>query len=369
MPRAMPPIARIPLARSLPRLLMLPLLEVAAGLAVAAAGYLGALDHGIVLAAAGAFLALLGLATAIVLLTVRLEVREAALRLSWFGGRRAYPLVRGPVTRIRLRGEGAARLRPRSGIVRWGLGRARLRDEEDVEVVRLAPTPSAILVPTQRGRLAVAARDEGALLKALSAAARARQRVADLAAPPPVEVPATAVEEPEPAPEVAGPAVAGPRLMTGIERAQLERRLAEERIARAAVVEGQHLAAATPAAAEARSPDGIAAPPARRRPRVPLPRPRWVRRPVIPRPRPSALLVVLPLVGAAAAWGVGTVLGTLPEPATDDGRLTALALVLAGPATSVAAIMAMTWWPRVVGVVVTGGLVASVFIGRSLMGV
>ncbi len=40
---------------------------------------------------------------------------------------------------------------------------------------------------------------------------------------------------------------------------------------------------------------------------------------------------------------------------------------MAGPATSVGAVMAMAWWPRLVGVVVTGGLVASVFIGRALL--
>jgi hypothetical protein len=41
---------------------------------------------------------------------------------------------------------------------------------------------------------------------------------------------------------------------------------------------------------------------------------------------------------------------------------------MAGPATSVGAIMALAWWPRLVGVVVAGGLAASVFIGRSLIG-
>ena len=57
----------------------------------------------------------------------------------------------------------------------------------------------------------------------------------------------------------------------------------------------------------------------------------------------------------------------MPQAGTDLARLTSLALVLAGPATSVGAIMAMAWWPRLVGVVVTGGLAASVFIGRALL--
>ena len=59
-------------------------------------------------------------------------------------------------------------------------------------------------------------------------------------------------------------------------------------------------------------------------------------------------------------------------PSTSDGtdlaRLTSLALVLAGPATSVGALMALAVWPRLVGVVVAGGLAASVFIGRALVG-
>ena len=74
----------------------------------------------------------------------------------------------------------------------------------------------------------------------------------------------------------------------------------------------------------------------------------------------------LPTVAPALAWGVGRRAAGLPEPGTDLARLTALALVLAGPATSVGAVMALAWWPRLVGVVVAGGLAASVFIGRSL---
>jgi hypothetical protein len=55
-------------------------------------------------------------------------------------------------------------------------------------------------------------------------------------------------------------------------------------------------------------------------------------------------------------------------PETDIARLTALGLVLAGPAASVGAIMALAWWPRLVGIVVAGGLVASVLVGRVLLG-
>ncbi|MGH2393665.1 MAG: hypothetical protein ACRDGH_09245, partial [Candidatus Limnocylindria bacterium] len=90
--------------------------------------------------------------------------------------------------------------------------------------------------------------------------------------------------------------------------------------------------------------------------------------PALARPRPSAALVFLPLVGVAMVWAVGELLGLMPDPGTEVGRLTALALVLAGPAASIGAIMARVWWPRLVGVVVAGGLAAAVFIGRSLIG-
>ena len=78
--------------------------------------------------------------------------------------------------------------------------------------------------------------------------------------------------------------------------------------------------------------------------------------------------MLLPIVGAGLAWLSGLALGSMPEPGSDLARLTSLALVLAGPATSIGAIMALAWWPRLVGVVVAGGLVASVFIGRALIG-
>jgi hypothetical protein len=88
----------------------------------------------------------------------------------------------------------------------------------------------------------------------------------------------------------------------------------------------------------------------------------------IERPRATAAFILLPIAGAGVAWGIGLISGGMPEPTTDLGRLTALALVLAGPATSVGAIMARAWWPRIIGVVVAGGLAATVFIGRALLG-
>ena len=98
------------------------------------------------------------------------------------------------------------------------------------------------------------------------------------------------------------------------------------------------------------------------------PAPRRRRRVGVQRPGARAVFVFLPLLGAGLAWGVGLASGRMPEPGSDLARLTSLALVMAGPATSVGAVMALAWWPRLVGVVVIGGLAASVFIGRALIG-
>lgn len=360
MPSRTPPIARISLARSPLRLVAVPALLVASGAGLVVAAVLGPMrlmqPAWIALVAAGAMVALFGLVIAIRLLSVRLDVEEAAVRVRWLGGERVHALVPGPVTRVRLRGENASSLRSRTGWLGWTLGRATLRGEEAIQVVRLARTPTAILVPTEEGRLAIAAASEADLIEALSRAARARQRLEELArtAPP--------IAEPQPAPVGAPPDE--PHVLTGIERAELEERLARER----------HTAAAAAMAAEPSSTDAdleaeLPAPvvQAAEPPRAG----RWGGgRPAarLGHPGPSAALVLLPLVGSGLVWALATVGGRLPEAGTDLGRLTSLGLVLAGPATSVGAIMARAWWPRLVGVVVTSGLAAAVFVGRSLLG-
>jgi hypothetical protein len=366
MPSRIPPIARIRLARSPLRLLAVPLILLAAGAAMVAAAVIGPLvapePSWIALVAGGAVLASIGLLIALRLLTLRLEVEEAAVRTRWLGGERLHPLVPGPVTRVRLRGPNASSLRSRTGWLGWTVGRATLRGEEWVQVVRLAPTPSAILVPTEGGRLAIAAASESELIEALSRAARARQRLEELTRPEPREPePVEAATGPEPEPES--------HVLTGIERALLEERQALER----------PQADAAAAAAEAgRIGDGDATPEA-------LPAPataadaarderaagRWTRGRGgvrLSRPRPSAAFLLVPLIGAGGVWLVAGLTGRLPEPGTDLGRLTSLGLVLAGPATSVGAIMARAWWPRLVGVVVTSGLATAVFVGRALLG-
>lgn len=367
MPKRVAPIARIRLARSLPRLLAWPLIVALAGSAGIAAGLVvvgGA--AGYVVAGLGGFLVVAAVAAVVVLLSVRVEVEDSAIGVSWLGGGRVYPLSAGPVTRVRLRGTNASRLRARSRVLGWGIGRARLRGHESIEVVRLAPTATAILVPTERGRLAIAPASDDHLLEALSRAARARQRLADLAEPTAV-VEAPPPAEPEPEPEPALP----PPPLTGIERALLELRLAEERADVEAIEAAAALAAAGAEQAAAAAEPDVAVPPS------PLPVPvgeargrraRLRGRVAIRRPRPTVAFVILPLLAAGAVWAVGLAAGRMPEAGTDLARLTSLGLVLAGPATSVGAIMALAWWPRLVGVVVAGGLAASVFIGRALIG-
>jgi hypothetical protein len=221
--------------------------------------------------------------------------------------------------------------------------------------------------------------------------------------------------ETDPQPATAGPA---PRVMTGIERAMLEAQRARE----LADAEMTRLAAEAAAA----MPDPVE-PPAEDRPRAietpargrrlpwgrgphdepgglpaeaavdpdvqpeadpvpvsepePLPEPeplnepkpdarperRGARRSRLGVPRPSTAFALLPILGAGAVWGVATLSARLPEVSTDLAKLAALALVFSGPATSLGAIVARAWWPRLVGVVVAGGLVASAFIGRALL--
>lgn len=355
------PIARVRLARSLPRLMALPLLLLVLGIGGIAAGTLAVAGApGVALIVVGAVVALVGLAAAIVLLSLRLDVEEASIRVRWLGGDRVYELSPGPVTRVRLQGPNASKVRVRSGPFGWGLGRAVLRGEETIHIVRLAPTPTIILVPTARGRLAIApARDED-LLDALARAARARQESEARAA----EEGALEAGEPEPAAEMVPPEPEPepPRPMTGIERAMLEARLAEEaamaELAAAAALEAEAAAEleAAPPADAVEEPVEARVKVARRRLRVD-----------VPRPGARAAFVLLPLVGAGLAWGAGLASGRMPEPGSDLARLTSFALIMAGPATSVGVVMALAWWPRLVGVVVTGGLVASVFIGRALI--
>ena len=80
--------------------------------------------------------------------------------------------------------------------------------------------------------------------------------------------------------------------------------------------------------------------------------------------------VVLPLVGAGAAWGAGCPGSTgcrSRAPISAGSPSLAPRARRSGDHRS-GAIMARAWWPRLVGVVVAGGLAAAVFVGRALIG-
>lgn len=407
-------IAAIPLARAPLRLLVAPTIMVAAGAVAAGAGVVAGGPAGATLVAAGIVVAALAVYLGLMLLTVRLDVEVATLRLHWLGGGRRYMLARGAVTRVTLRGEGAARLRPRFGALGWAIGRATLRGEERVEVIRLARTASVILVPTDRGRLAVAPRSESQLIEALTAAARVQQRLDAVATQarsiPVAAVPAMAVPEmPEPEAEPAlavdaaareAPAVEEPergqRLLTGIERTLLEERLAAERAAALAAAEAERRAAAEAAAQAAvavptMEPEAPPAPARERYPRLAAVRLPALRRRAGAPPEAAAgeaaearpagpgrarralsfvvrtAAVSLPLLAAGAIAAVAAASGRLDLPEVEM-RPAALALALAGPLGAMAALLARTWFPRLAWLVAGTSLLVLVLVGRALLG-
>jgi hypothetical protein len=394
------PIAPIPLARSPGRLLTPPsILLLAGGVAVAGGVQLGNLT-GIGLVAAGLVVVALSIALATMLLSVRLDVEIATLRLRWLGGERRYTLVRGPVTRVALRGGEAARLRPRFGALGWALGRARLRGNEIVDVVRLSPSASMILVPTDRGRVGVAPASEQQLLAALAAAARIQQRLDEVAgraraftASGQEEHAAAVVPAPEPqaiALPISAPSDDGPaamrRLLTGIERTLLEERLAADRAAALLAAEAERQATTDAARMPAfvpEAPVGGATPVTARvrvRRRGQWQRPAWMARRELRRPaaldrRPFPVptdrllaygLVATPAVVAGAVWLAAAVNGRLDMP-VEQLRPVAVALLAAGPAGALAGLAAQTWFPRLVGLVAITALAALGLIGRGLL--
>ena len=235
-------------------MLAAPALLVLLGAATAAPGPIvgGPLLVGFV-AIGGAVIAF-GLWLAIRILSLRLVVEPDYLHLRGVGTDRRYHLVRGDMNRLATAGPRKVNLRVRLGSLGWAVGRAALAAGESVEVIRLATTPTVILVPTERGRVAVAVASEADFVDALRAAAhtRAERRIsaagAPLTIPAPAGQPAPAAQpapafppaptprraptfEPMPAPQPA-PAferATQPRPLTGIERMWLEDRLARER--------------------------------------------------------------------------------------------------------------------------------------------
>jgi hypothetical protein len=375
-------IAPVPLARSGRRLAVVPVIFLAAGAVAVGAGLLRIEPWGLALVAAGALVALLGLVLWLVLLSIRLEVEVATLRVRRLGGERRYTLVRGPVTRVPLRGPEAARLRPSLAALAWGVGRARLRGDETIELVRMAPSDTMILVPTDHGRVGIAPASEQQLLNALAAAARIQQRLDEVAerarayVPPPPPAPEPPVPAPAEGDERPG------RVLTGIERAILEERLAAQRAAALQAAEAERQAAADAArmatfiaAEEAQKPLLAAAqrPTARRSvslPAVRVPRPRVH----VGRPRLEVsgerlrdfVILVRPVLAAVGVWIAAATQQRLDMPPAQL-RPVAAALLASGPAAALAGVVARVWFPRLLGLVTITSLLGVGLVARALL--
>ncbi|MEO6058931.1 MAG: hypothetical protein ABIQ05_03015 [Candidatus Limnocylindria bacterium] len=391
------PIARLRLARSPVRLLAAPLVFALAGASAGAGGWMLGGIGGVGLAIAGSLAVASALFLALFVFSVSVAIEPGTVHLRWLTGERRYALIRGSLTRVTVLGAGRTTLRARFGALGWSLGRAELRGEEQIDVVRLAATPTMIVIPTDLGRLAIAAASETELIEALGTAARVQQRMeAAIASRSPVAVVVPAAPLPVPP----------RRSLTGIERALLEERLVAERAAAEASAASERLAAAELARADAPTPQPIveamapSAPPtpvapptpaitavprarprSRPRQRAAWRRPSWLQLPrrslrpataamaapaaavaSVAAPRVSARTVVrsrvridvrtitealvlgAPLAAAAVVWIAWVIGGAIFSPT--DARLLTLALALGGIGGALGAAAARVWYPR-----------------------
>lgn len=420
------PRSQIRLARQPGRLLVAPALISGAGLllvGLGAAYAAGGVLLGLIPVAVGTVAILAGGWLAAVVLSARLEVEVAELRLHWLGRESRFRLAPGSLTRVTVGGRGRPRLRSRFGALGWALGGATLNDEP-ITVVRLAARRPLVMIPTDQGRLAVVAADERELVEALTAAARVQQRLDQamaMARPVPIAVsaPPTALAGAVLPVDAAG--------LTGIERAQLERQLATQRSVAMVVAESERREAAeaaltgryepVAAAVVSREPVVAVARPSRPRQRANWHRPAWLalrlpgtaraslpagaahrsatqaatavapppvvaprlRLPALPVPslrlpvprfargRGRPLLVMAPVVVSGLTWLVAGWLELLPAEA-EGLRTVAVAIALGGPVALAGSILAWIRFPRLAGLVAASGLVALVLVGRSLVG-
>ncbi|HEY7451905.1 MAG TPA: hypothetical protein VIA02_05225 [Candidatus Limnocylindria bacterium] len=240
------------------------------GLGVAAGVLLGPGVPMAVLLLIGAVLAVVGGWVILRIRSLRLRVEPDYLHLTGMGVDRRYHLAKGSLARVA--SAGLARRR-RPSLLGSAVGPATLGDET-VELIRLGATPSVILVPTEQGRVALAAAAEDELVQTLMAAARTRAERAPVAATvisapaavtPAAVAPAAmapAAPPPPPPPPVQPESPARP--LTGIERMALEERMAEERRAALTGARTEQAAAslATAAALSPPAPPSVFVPPA-----------------------------------------------------------------------------------------------------------
>lgn len=388
-------IARVKLARELRRVLVVPLAMLILAAAAVAGGFVVPAGADVGLWVLAGVLAGASILIALVPLTLRLEVEVGGLRLRWLGGSRRFHLVPGAVTRVTVSGDGRSAVRARFGFLGWTYGEAMLRGEEQIWIVRLAPSHTVILVPTDRGRLAIAASSEPELIEALGAAARVQQRLDEVSGRVHAAIPAATepAREAEPsgwfaqAPEsLEAPQgeASRPRVLTGIERARLEAELAAARQAtleaaeaeRQAIEDARLAGAAAPPepARSAPVPAPVAEPavpwrtpgPVRQRVRGTWTRPVWA---TDARVRVLATIgwAVVPLVASLVAYVV-TGAGATLSAGDIATRMEALALVACGPLAAVGVIAARAWWPRLSGLVTVSSLSALVLLARAVTG-
>jgi hypothetical protein len=359
------PVTFLPLARDRVRLFAAPAIFLVLAAAAGAGGLLAEGPARISLLALAGLAALAGIYLASLVFSYRLLVEPGGLKLRWLGGEQRYRLVHGSVTRVAVSGRGASALHPRFGALGWAVGPAVLRGEEPIELIRLSIRPALIVVPTDRGRLAIAAMVESDLLEALRHAVQLQERLD--AATARRRMPAAAVPVEPPAPP--------PRILTGIERSLIEQRLAAQRAAVAAA-EAADAASATVMLSEPGAPAMVAAPAeagsvavvpglARRGEPARWQRPAWL---TVPGPASvaAAMPIAFPVVGAVIAWIAITVTGRPALPA-DEGRLLLLGLALVGPVGALGGFIARTWYPRLGGLVSLSAIAALAMLTRTIL--
>ena len=125
---------------------------------------------GVAVTAAGVAVVLYVTLLALHVLSLRLEVHPGEVRVSSVLVRRRYRLVRGTVTRMEAP-PGRAMFGTQLGGLGLEVGLGRASPNESVDVIRLAPVRTMIMIPSDGNRLAVAPSSERRLLRALQAAA------------------------------------------------------------------------------------------------------------------------------------------------------------------------------------------------------
>jgi hypothetical protein len=103
-------------------------------------------------------------------LSLRLEIRPGEARVTSMLVRRRYRLVDGEVTLVRT-APGRASFGTQLGGFGIEIGLGRAASDESVDVVRLAPVATMILIPSSHTRLVIAPSSRRILVRALQAAA------------------------------------------------------------------------------------------------------------------------------------------------------------------------------------------------------